>query len=248
MPMEPSVDAIIQARMGATRLPGKVLLPFAGGTILEFIVKRATLIPRVRNVIVATSIEKSDDPLVQKCKTLGISYFRGSETDVLSRYAGAAAEFKSDVVIRLTGDNPFFDIGEVGRMCDVMFRDKLDYVTNHGIPDTPIGIGAEVCTSLALAFANERITNAYEREHVTPYFYEHPEQFRQFKLAPEVSYDSGDMRLTLDTEADYAMLIALAEAFPVRDYTVETRAIISFLKARPEIVSMNASVQQKSYK
>ncbi len=228
--MKRAIDIIIQARMGSTRLPGKVLLPFAGVSVLEYIVESARASSRVGNVIVATTINPKDDAIEELCKKRLYIYSRGSEQDVLGRYYEAARRFASEIIGRVTSDNIFTDMIEMSRLVDILINENLDYVSNHR-SGMPVGTGSEVFTFHALEAAHHDAKLDYEREHVTPYFYKHSELFKQKDVAPLKSYNADGIRLTLDTEEDYQMFKKIESVF-FRDNRGEIilEKIIEFLR------------------
>ncbi|MDE1970803.1 MAG: glycosyltransferase family protein [Patescibacteria group bacterium] len=236
------IDIIIQARMGSTRLPGKVLKPFHGTTVLEYLVERARTSRHARHVVVATTVDKKDDVIESLCKKSAYRCVRGSENDVLRRYYDAARALGSDVIVRLTADDPFTDMQECDVLIQTLLTHSFAYVGSHrgGIP---LGTGAEAFTFEALKKAHEEAAHPYEREHVTPYFYEHPELFAQTEIEYPNYAPLTHMRLTLDTPEDYEVLSRIADEIGKEDPTLPE--IVAFLKERPDITARNSHVQQK---
>lgn len=243
------VHVIIQARMDSTRLPRKIIMPFAGGrTFLEWIVERARTSRIADKVIVATTTKAADDAIEALCIRHKYDYSRGSEEDVLGRYAAAAQKFGSRIIVRITSDNPLTDIAEMDRMLEILNSEKLDYVTNH-LAGLPVGSGAEVFTFAALERVAEGAKDSYEREHVTPYFYRHPELFKQRHVAPREIYPFAlKARLTLDTIEDLEFFRSLAAHMGLSDPAKQptTGEILSFLEKHQEIVAINKDVVQKT--
>ncbi len=239
------VVAVIQARMGSTRLPGKVLLPLGGSTVLSQVIRRVAGCDRIDRVVVATTDSPTDDPVAEEASRHGAGVFRGSEQDVLSRYYGAALQEGADVVIRVTSDCPLLD---TRLLCDVVAdflrrhaAEKCDYLSNTQTRTYPRGLDIEVFTFEALRQAHEQARHAHEREHVTPYIY-NPDN--RFSLASyEGETDLSAHRWTLDTPEDLALLTAVVEQFAPRDPT--TDEVVAFLAQHPEIRDLNAHVEQK---
>jgi dTDP-4-amino-4,6-dideoxygalactose transaminase/spore coat polysaccharide biosynthesis protein SpsF (cytidylyltransferase family) len=201
-----NIDVIVQARMWSTRLPGKVLLPFAGTTVLEYLVDRLKKAHLLGKVIVATTTNVKDDQIVSVCEKRGYLYFRGSEEDCLGRYFETATKFGSKTIVRVTADNPLTDLEEMKRLIGVLQNEHLDFVGNHrgGLPG---GLGSEVFTYEALAKACREASSPYDREHITTYILQHNELFRQREVsATTLSSGVSSMRLTLDTPEDYELL------------------------------------------
>jgi spore coat polysaccharide biosynthesis protein SpsF len=143
-----TVGIIIQARMGSTRLPGKVLRPIAGRPLLDHILERLQSLRQQVSVVIATSMLKADDAVETFCKNRDVACYRGSEQDVLARYLDCATHYAFDAVVRLTGDNPFTDIAELERLIALHLCDKNDYT--HSFGALPIGVGAEIFSYTAI--------------------------------------------------------------------------------------------------
>ena len=176
--MSTKVVAIIQARMGSTRLPGKVLLELAGRTMLGRVVRRVRLAGLVDEVVVATTNAPADDPIVDECRRLPVACFRGSEHDVVERYHRAAAAYRADVVVRITADCPLIDPEVTDHVIRAFLQHRPDYASNTLHRTYPRGLDTEVFTAAALARACHEASEPYQRTHVTPYIYQHPEYFR----------------------------------------------------------------------
>ena len=234
---------IVQARMGSSRLPGKVLLDLAGAPMLDRVLARCAAIPGVDEVVVATSELPGDDPLADHVSGLGFRCFRGSESDVLSRYAGAARMAEAHIVMRVTSDCPLLSPAVSGRVLAAL-RDAdggLDYVNNTLTPTYPRGLDTEAFTAAALYRADAEATLPRDREHVTPYLYLEPGRFRTGCVSG--SQDRSSLRWTVDTADDLAMVRALVTAAgdPMADY----ETLLSTCDRHPEIVALNATIQQK---
>jgi len=240
--------AIIQARMGSTRLPGKVMKLLAGKTVLSHVIERVKACPLLSDVVVATTTLQQDDVIVAEAVRCGAKYFCGSKDDVLSRYYHAAKAFHTDIVVRITSDCPLFDPFILTKMLqDYLARVErgtpLDYYSNALKPTFPLGLSAEIFTSIALARAFSEATKDYEREHVTPYFYLHPDLFNidGFTNAEDLSH----YRLTLDTADDFHLITEIYDHIYEEGRLFQTDAVIQLLKDRPSLVKINAHVRQK---
>jgi spore coat polysaccharide biosynthesis protein SpsF len=205
--------AIIQARMGSTRLPGKVLKPLAGQPVLAHVVKRVMAANQIDEVVVATSTEPADDAIETFCNEHGWQCIRGSERDVLARYAKAARIARADVVVRVTSDCPLFSPRILDDMLDRFDPEQMDYMsTNYPTRSFPVGLDCEIMRTDALLQADADAKDAYDREHVTPYLYNNPALFRVHGFAND--QDLLDLRITLDTAKDYHRLVDLTTAHP----------------------------------
>ena len=203
------VAAIIQARMGSTRLPGKVLAPIAGHPMLWHVVRRARLSQRVDTVLVATSTASADDPVAAFCAGSAIPHVRGSEDDVLDRYHQAAQQAGADVIVRITADCPLLDSATVDLVVGYFLEGDYDYVSNTDPPTYPDGLDIEVFSASALEHAWREARLRSEREHVTPYIRNHPQLFRHANVAND--QDLSSLRWTVDEEADLAFVRAVYE-------------------------------------
>lgn len=243
------IQAIIQARMNSTRLPGKVTLPFvAGYTFLGWAIERIRLSKMVDRVVVATSTDSRNDAIEELCARHAVAVVRGSEDDVVARFAGAIRQFPANVIVRATADNPLVDLVEMDRMIGLLEAEDLEYATAHSA-GFALGTGTEAFTVEAFARVAAAVLDAYEREHVTPYFYRHSALFRQRKMTPRQPHRfSSRARLTLDTAEDLRFLKALAEAMGFSRPAAQpaTGEILSFLESRPDIAAINARVAQST--
>jgi len=237
-----NVGVITQARMASTRLPGKVLMTAGGSTMLDHHIDR--LQRAGLNVIVATTVNTEDSLIVDLTRRRGVRCYRGSETDVLQRYLECARNFDLDVVVRVTSDCPLIDgdVVRAGLEEYLTAGDEEMYVSNTQRRTYPRGMDFEVFATKLLAEANANATKPYQREHVTPYFYDGSAQWiavEQF-LRP---IDASGYRLTLDTSADYSLIRRLIEEFDGAN--VGCSGLVSLLEANPELVAINQSVVQK---
>jgi spore coat polysaccharide biosynthesis protein SpsF len=237
------VVAIIQARMGSTRLPGKVLKDLAGETVLARVVKRTRRATLLDEVVVATTTQPADDVIVRESERLGVAYFRGDEADVLDRYYRAAQRFAADVVVRVTSDCPLIDPELIDTTVDAFLKQKADYATNALVITYPRGLDVEVFTAAALAWTWEAAKESYQRTHVTPYIYENPARFKIVSLTAEKDY--GVFRWTLDTKEDLEALREMYKHF-ADGGNVHWREALALAKTHPELAKLNANVQQKA--
>jgi spore coat polysaccharide biosynthesis protein SpsF len=234
--------AIIQARMGSTRLPGKVLRKLGTRSVLAQTVRRVRAAGVADVLVVATTLLPADGAVAAEAAACGAAVYRGSEDDVLDRYYQAAREARADVVVRVTSDCPLYD----GALLAAMHRrftepgGAVDYLSNALERTYPRGLDTEIFTFAALARAHREAADPAEREHVTPYLYRHPALFH---LASHTGTpDRSNLRWTLDTEEDWAFLTAVVAALG-DDCTTEE--VVALLVRRPELVALNAHVEQK---
>jgi len=214
-----NIIAIIQARMGSSRLPGKVLCDLGGEPVLARVINRVRRAQTISDVVVATTTDPADDPVAAFCQRHAIPVFRGSQFDVLDRYYKAAREHKADVVVRITADCPMIDPQEIDRVVTAFLEGEFDFAANRLPPPaqrtSPIGMDTEVCSFAALAQAWQNATEPYEREHVMPYLYDTPGRFRVKIVESEPSL--GHLRFTIDTEEDLQVARAIYATFDNHD-------------------------------
>lgn len=233
------IVAIIQARMGSERLPGKVLARIGNSSLLSILLHRCKQSRYLDLIVVATTTKKEDDAIVELAKCESISWHRGSDQDVLGRYYQAATRFNADVIVRVTADNPLTDPKLMDRLIGAHLKNRWDYTY---CPDAPLGTGVEVIDFDALHAANQATSNLYEREHVTPYLQLHPEKFAIQTI--ECLSADPNVRLTVDTAADLALMNALDEVLGALE-DVEIKRVADLLESNPELREINKHVVQK---
>jgi spore coat polysaccharide biosynthesis protein SpsF len=238
---------VVQARTGSTRLPGKVLLPLAGAPLLERQLERIRAArPRSGfDLVVATTTEPSDAPIVDLCRGLGVKCFRGHPTDLLDRHYRASQEAGARAVVKIPSDCPLIDPAAVALVLDAWEarEGRLDYLSNLHPPTWPDGNDVEVMSVDALAVAHAEATAKHEREHTTPFLWERPRRFRIGNLTwPDGPDLSSAFRLTIDYPEDYALIRAVYEALYTPDRPVfELGEILGFLKQNPAVATTNAN-------
>lgn len=237
-----NLTAIIQARMGSTRLPGKVLMDLCGERVLARVVRRVHRASGINEIVVATSDSGKDDPIVRECEDLNVACFRGPEDDVLERYVQAAEHFRSDAVVRITSDCPLIDPGIVGEVIHAFLEHRPDLACNDCPRTFPRGLDVEVFTTAALRLANAMAEQPYQREHVTALMYERPDVFRLHVLTGESH--CARYRLTLDTPEDLQLLRAIYSHFEGHD-EFSWHQVIELLEQRPDLAGLNVYVKQK---
>ena len=235
--------AIIQARMGSTRLPGKVLKEIGGKSMLEHVISRTARANTLDEIVVATTTEPDDEAILSVAGKLEVPVFRGSEQDVLDRYYQAAREYNASVVVRITSDCPLTDPAVTDRAVQTFKEHAPDYASTslkHRV--YPRGIGAEVMTFEALQEAWEQAEKSYERSHVTPYIYQHPEQF-QLLHVPSGHGDYSHHRWTVDTPDDLAFVRAVYKSLD--DPSASWTKVLEVVERESELLHINRDVEQK---
>ena len=238
----PKTIAIIQARIGSQRLPGKVLKTLGNTIVLDYVVTRSKAIMGVDKVIVATSNLRKDDKIVEWCCDNKIEYFRGSEENVLSRYYYCALKYQPKYIIRITGDCPFVDYNFASETLKEVYNQKPDIIKITG--KITRGLTVEILSFESLEFIYQKANLPRHFEHVTYYATEHPEKFDLLKIKAPKYMLHPEFRITLDTDKDYQVCSKIAEHFN-GDIKIETSKIISFLVRNPEVANINKYVMQK---
>tara|TARA_B100000965_G_scaffold363853_2_gene347014 strand:+ start:53231 stop:53938 length:708 start_codon:yes stop_codon:yes gene_type:complete len=231
--------------MTSTRLPGKVLRPIVGKASLHHQIARIQRAADLDGVIVATTVNASDDPIVRLADDLGIPCFRGDEHDVLGRFQNAIAATDAKVVVRLTGDCPLTDPSIIDHIIRARSDSNADYASNTLERSYPIGMDVEAFTREALEQADRSAETNDEREHVTPYIYRNPELFTLHNVVAPDSARLPDLRLTLDTEEDLRLITAVFEALYPENPLFSLGDILAFLVQNPDLRNINRDVAHK---
>lgn len=241
----PDVALIVQARMGASRLPGKPLLKVLDKPLLLYLVERLKRVKYGSKLVVATTRERRDFPIVDLMQKEGIRVIRGSEEDVLSRYLLAARELDAKIIVRITADCPLIDPAIIDGAIHLFLKAKppCDYLSNTLERTYPRGMDVEVFSRKALERANRDASSMSEREHVTLYLYRHPELFtlRGFCYKENFSH----LRLTVDTKDDFFLIKKIVEFLYPKNPHFRLEDMLELLKKHPAWVKLNQYVKQK---
>ncbi|WP_271808464.1 glycosyltransferase family protein [Clostridium beijerinckii] len=239
------VVCIMQARVGSSRLPGKVLKEICGRTVLEHDINRLKLVSNIDEIVIATTVEEQDDEIVKESNRLGVKCFRGSENDVLSRYYFAAKENNADVIVRVTSDCPCLDYNILNDMIKLFLQrsNDIDYINNTMDRTYPRGYDSEIFTFNILENAFNNAKRDYEREHVTPYMYDLNNKFRL--MSYKNSSDYSRYRVTLDTPEDLKVITAIYESLFKKNEYFLLEDVIEFLDKNPQIANINEKIEQK---
>lgn len=230
--------AILQARMSSSRLPGKVLASVAGEPMILRQIERLRRARTLDRIVVATSVEASDDVLAQTLGTANVPVHRGDLADVLGRFVGALDAFgPADAVVRLTADCPLADPAVIDATVDRFRAANADYASNVVEPRTfPKGLDVEVMRAQALRQAAAETLDPYDREHVTPFLYRNPERFRLAGYAQDAS--EGEVRWTVDRPDDLAFVRAVYDALYTDNPDFSADAVRAFVRGRPDMAML----------
>jgi spore coat polysaccharide biosynthesis protein SpsF len=235
--------AVVQARTTSTRLPGKVLMDLAGAPVLARVLERLAAAPGIDEVVVATTVNDTDDPVVALTDRLGHRWFRGSEHDVLARYVGAAREAAADVVVRVTADCPLLDPAVVGRVVDelVGHRGACDYAGNAVVRSFPRGLDTEALFRDVLERVDRLAVLPEQREHVTMAVYaSFPELFLRRDVV--AAQDDSDLRWTVDHAVDLEVVRSAYEALGLGEEVVPYLDVVAWFRSHPEVAGRNADL------
>lgn len=244
----PHIVGVIQARMGSSRLPGKVLMEIDGFPMLGHVVERVRQASEVNEVVVATTFDEADEQIASYCVSQHIPFVRGENKNVLARTVQAAKEQRADIIVRITGDCPLMD-PEVIDKTVLAFLERypdIDFGSNRGSAELrrtfPIGLDVEVMSIGALLRANEEAGEDYQREHVTPYLYEKSGRFRTTSIDSGGSY--GDLRWAVDSPEDLKFVRRVYELLAEKP-NFGWQDVLELLAKYPELKAINANVSQK---
>lgn len=242
------IGAVIQARMGSTRLPEKVMKKIAKKTVLEHVIERVNQSGLIDEIIIATTIHERDDAIEAEALRCGIKTFRGSEEDVLSRYYSASKENNLDVIVRITSDCPLIDPRVLDEVIGYYMKYDYDIVSNAGSDFSnrtyPRGLDTEVFSFEVLENAFNNATEKYQREHVTPYIYEKSKSIFYYKN----DTDYSKYRWTLDTDEDFELILEVYKHMYNGKHDFYMKDIIELFERNPQLYNINAHVEQKKIK
>ena len=242
------VVAIIQARMGSTRLPGKIMKEILGKPVILWDLDRISLSKLIDEIVVAIPYGKENDVIVDTIKEYNdkIVTTRGSENDVLDRYYQAAVQTNADVVVRITSDCPLIDPVVIDQVIKQFLDDDCDYCSNSVTRTYPRGLDTEVFSFKALEEAWNEATKDYEREHVTPYIIENQDKFKLLNVANDI--DLSHLRWTLDTKEDFEFIDAVYKRIYPKKQLFLMDDVLELLDKEPELVEINSHIEQKEQK
>ncbi|APB34508.1 putative acylneuraminate cytidylyltransferase CMP-KDO synthetase-like protein [Gloeomargarita lithophora Alchichica-D10] len=239
------IVATIEARMTSSRLPGKVLLPAQGKPMLYHLVNRLKAVPSIREIILATTINATDDVLIDFARQENILHYRGSEEDVMSRVIGAAETARADVIVEITGDCPIIDPDLVEQTIQMYLHHEAAYVSNTHISSYPGGMDTQVFSLESLKRSATMTDDSLDHEHVSLHMRNHPEIFSHIHLIAPPSLHWPNLGLTLDEQADYILLKRIIETLSPKNPLFSCLDTIQLLKQNPDWLEINRHVIRK---
>jgi|SaaInlStandDraft_3_1057020.scaffolds.fasta_scaffold37017_2 spore coat polysaccharide biosynthesis protein SpsF len=236
---------VVQARMTSTRLPGKVMKNILGRPMLSYLMERLKRVQNADDIIIATTTNREDEAIVEFCHSNGITCYRGSEHDVLSRYYEAAEASDLDVIVRITSDCPLIDPAVIEDLisCYIDEKEHLDYLSNTQLRTYPRGMDVEVFSFESLTTAHLEACEASEREHVTVHMYSCPTKYRIASSSLEI--DHSEHRWTVDTPEDFEFVSAVFEEIYPENPLFTMEDVLSLVKKNPHLSEINAHIEQK---
>lgn len=241
------VVAIIQARMGSTRLPGKIMRKVLDKPLLEYQIERVKRAKLIHEIVIATTTKNTEQPIIDLCERLFIPYYRGSEDNVLSRYYEAAKEYEADIVVRLTSDCPIIDPEIIDKVIDAYINQKeeIDYASNTLERTYPRGMDTEVFSFKALESVYHNAELKAEMEHVTLYIYQRPNHFNLLSIVS--NSDESSHRWTVDTKEDFMLIKKIIESLHIDKPLFTNNDILKLLNVNKDWTKINTGVKQKTF-
>jgi len=237
------IIAIIQSRMGSTRLPGKSLASISDIPLLEHVVNRVRSVKSLDDVIVSTSDEIEDSVIENLCKEISVSCFRGSQENVLDRFYNAAKRFKADVIIRICGDNPFISTEIIEKIVESFRIEDYDFV--YGIK-TPLGCSSEGFTFSLLESIFKNTDKDHHKEHIVTYIMENINSYKVKTVSLSESMCRSDLRFTVDTREDLELIRIIYKNLFVKNKMINLKEVIEFIDKYPHYLTLNENIKQKN--
>ena len=239
-----NVIAIIQARTGSTRLPNKIFLKLANASLLSHVVNRLRPSKEIDKIVIATTSSSKDNSVEEWCLNNSLDYFRGSENNVLDRYYHTAKKFNADIIIRVTGDDPFKDYRLIDQAVKIIKEENYDFVCNNNPVSFPEGLDVEVLTMNSLTQSFQNSNSKFEHEHVTQHIHLNKNKFNIFNIKNNINL--SHYRWTLDTIEDYNFIKLIYNHLYVKDKLFLTEEIYELLEQKPFLLDINKNVMKST--
>lgn len=241
------VVAIVEARMTSSRLPGKHMLLANGKPMIEHLINRLKQVPSLDEIVMATTVNETDEPLVVLAKKLDIACFRGSEEDVMSRVIGAADSVNADIIAEITGDCVIIDPLVVEQSIQMFLSNKCAYLNNAAISSYPGGMNTQVYELKSLKKTASMTEDPLDHEHVTSHIFRNPDLFPPLYLVAPPDLHWPELKLELDESVDYELLRRIIEYFGDENPYFSCKEVIELLRAKPDWVKINSNVERKGF-
>ena len=237
--------AIVQARLGSSRLPRKVLADLAGNTMLGRVVERLRAARTIDDIVIATTTKSTDDAVIAEARRLGVASWRGSENNVLARYIGAARTYAAGAVVRVTSDCPLLDPETVDKVVMALRGSAVDYASNTHVRTYPRGLDTEAFYLETLERVFQLATTTAAKEHVTAYVMEKPGEFSIKHVTSKT--DDSDLRWTVDTVEDLTLVRELFTKLDLGNTLAPYREVVEIVRSRPQLARINGHIAQKNW-
>lgn len=238
------VVATIEARMTSSRLPGKVLMECCGKPILQHMIERVRRCSRIDDIVVATTVNESDDSIVNLCSDIGCKYYRGDEDDVLERVLLTAQSVDADIIVELTGDCPFIDWRHIDRLVDIYLTNEYDFVANNIERSFPMGFDIRLFSTQMLHWLNENSSNPLDHEHVSIYFPKHPEKYQCYNWKASKEENRPELEVTLDEMGDYMLINAIFNSLYYKNNDFTCLDVIKYIDENTSILNYVKDVKR----
>ena len=242
----PRVGAIVEVRMTSSRLPSKHLLESNGLPMISRLIRRIKSIEPIDLVILATTVNSSDDVFVKIANDEGAFVFRGSEDDVMGRVLQSAIYYSVDVICEITGDCPLVDVNLTQEAVQAFFDSDVDYL-NNGVTGLPDGLGCQVFATKSLEISYGLTSRALDFEHVTAHIIRNSNLFTSSYIEVPNQLKWPSLSLSLDERMDYYLLNEVINALEVENFYFDTEMVIEFLKGRPDLIDINKNIYRRGY-
>ena len=236
----------IKMKLKAGQTIEQILKPIIGRPVLELLIERLQRADHLDKIVVATTINDTDESIISLCEQLNVKYFRGSEDDVLKRVLDAAKSVSANIIVEITGDCPFVDPDIVDEFIQVFLNGDYDYVSNTINRSYPIGFDVQVFPVSVLEEVNTLTSNPVDHEHVSIYIYEHPERYRLKNIESDDDLYWPDQAVTLDTQEDYELICRIFEELYPQNPTFSASDVVKLLRDNPELVLINEQIKRKN--
>lgn len=239
------VVAIVEARMTSSRLPGKVLMEVLQVPMLGRLINRLKQVPLIHEIVIATTINSEDDEICKLATKYGVSFYRGSEKDVMTRVLEAGLKYNAEVIVEITGDCPIVDIEIIEDVILQYLDGNYDYVSNANIRSFPDGMDVQVFGINTLSDSHKATTDPLHREHVTLHIRQNPEKYRISNILAKEEYHFPELGLTLDTPEDFTLLKEIICHLEPKDQFFGLREVITLLEKFPDLRIINQHILRK---
>jgi len=247
--MKKKISCIVQARVNSKRLPGKILMPVFGKSLLQHLLERLKRLKTIDDLIVATTKHKLDDQTAKIAKLINVKIYRGDEHNVLKRYYDCAKINKSSVIIRVTADCPLIDIKYINELLKIFLKNDYDYLSNLDLNYLPDGFHCEIFNFRSLEKAQKLAKSKFDREHVTSFLWSNPKIFSiHHYCGKKLKNHSKDIRLTLDYHEDYILIKEVFEKLYKKNKFFSLVEITAFLEKNKSFLKINEKYHKLQWK